>query len=380
MDIREPHSVFALFGASFTVANKMFGRVIALFVLFIVGAVALGALAVILHVPSLLVSLLGNIYSVFLSVVLIKAVAAQAEEEKTSLFDLIAASPLPTIFTIVLGLLLGLLGLAMGLISSLLIPIFAVLLPPMVALALVIVLALVVCFFAIRLGFAPLAIALRDQGPIHALIYSWQITSGHFFAVLFVLLLMALLPAVCLGAMIYGLYVGIPLYFAESFDITHLTLPWVMTFLAVAIIYAFAYFSMFTYWVLLFLNLSEGGEGASSSAVVSPHAFEKGASLPGGSAAIFENATPQNVQVLKASVKTHESDETLSQHLDQVYQPQPETQFVQTEEDRMPTIVFDDEMAAQMAKDRARWEEEKNKARQKNQSDDNGADTIRMSK
>ena len=379
MDIREPQSVLALFGASFAVTNKLFGRLIILFILFILGAVALAALAVLLHVPSLVVSLLGNVYSVFLSVVLIKAVAAQAEEEKNSLFDLIAASPLPTIFTIVLWLLAGLLGLAAGLVCAIATPLIATLVSPLIMLPFLVVFLLIACFLYVRLGFAPLAIALREQGPIHALIYSWQITRGHFFAVLFTLLLCAIFPAVCLLAIGYGFYVGIPLYFAESFDITHLTPPWIITFIATAIIYVFVSVSMFTYWVMVFLNLSYAKENTSSADTVSPHAFEKGASLPISSAAVFENATPQNVQVLKASVKTHENDEALSQHLDQVYQPQPETQFVQTEEDRMPTIIFDDEMAAQIAKDRARWEQEQNKKRS-NQSEDNGPDTIKMSK
>lgn len=381
MDIREPHSIFKLFVESFNVTNKLFGRFILIFVLCLVGGIALAVLSAIAHFPYIVTSLLGNIYTVFLSVVLFKAIAAQAEEERTSLFDLIAASPLPAIFLVVLSLILGLLGLVAGIVTAIFLPLIAPLLPHVVTVAVLIGIALLILFLYVRLGFTPLAIILRDQGPIHALMYSWRVTSGHFFAVLLTLILSAIFPFLCMAAIGYAIYVGIPLYFADSFDITHLTLPWIMAFVGVFIIYGFLCLSMVTYWVLVFLNLSYTADNPSSSAeAVSPHAFEKGAALPTSAAAVFQNTTPQNVQVLKASVKTHENDETLSEHLGQVYQPQPETQFTQTEEDRMPTIVFDDEMASQMAKDRARWEEEKNKARQKHQPGNDSGGSVKMSK
>ena len=90
----------------------------------------------------------------------------------------------------------------------------------------------------------------------------------------------------------------------------------------------------------------------------------------------------QEVQILRASVKSHDEDDTLSQHLEQVYQPKPEDIVQYAEEDRMPTILFDDEMAKQMEDNRLKWEQEKAKSRQKNNSTDeeDNSTPIKMSR
>lgn len=57
-------------------------------------------------------------------------------------------------------------------------------------------------FLMVKIGFYPAAIAERNDGPIAAMKYSWQITSGHFWKlVLFNLAIMVILlgPALVIG-------------------------------------------------------------------------------------------------------------------------------------------------------------------------------------
>lgn len=68
------------------------------------------------------------------------------------------------------------------------------------------------------------------------------------------------------------------------------------------------------------------------------------------------------------------------QHLNQVYSPDNAKvqQYMHQEEDRMPTILFDDDMAAEMAKNQEILEKQKEHSAHKQQ--DNGPDNIKLSK
>ena len=369
MEIREPQPLIKLFIASFNIVNHAFGRLVVYFILAGLGCV-LQAVLLALRIPPFVGGLFNMIYSAFLSVLLFKIIASQAETDLASLSDLMASSVLPAIYTLILFLLLGIVAgivtFISAFISHLISPVF------------ILAFALVALFFMTRLLFAPMLIALREQAPIHALIHSWELTGGHFFRVLVALLLSAVFPLLCVGGLIYGLYVGIPLYFADSFNIVHLTPGWWIAFALLAILLVVIQLSMVSFLVLVFLNLDY--TQSEQPAAQAPTAYEKGTVMARAST-VSQTVAP-DVKILKASVKTHPSDESLSQHLNEVYQPRPETAVNQTEEDRMPTIVFDDEMAAQMARERAQWEQEKAKnAQQANNSpEDNGNGFIKMSK
>lgn len=61
------------------------------------------------------------------------------------------------------------------------------------------------------------------------------------------------------------------------------------------------------------------------------------------------------VQVTHAAFQSAEP-ETINQHLDKVYQPPKSEDIVQyADEDRMPTILFDDEMAKQIEANQQMW-------------------------
>ncbi len=373
MEIREPHSLGSLFIESFRVTNRAFGRIVVYFILAIVGTV-LQELLLLLHIFPLVVALLNAVYSAFLVVLFFKIIASQAESDLTSLSDLMSASALPAIYILILSLIYMVVALVAGFAGALLSGIFSP--------AVLLILAPVALFFFLRLLFAPISIALRDHGPIRGILYSWELTRGHFFFILLTVGISVGFPLLCVAGIAYGLYVGIPLYFADSFNLAQLSATWWIVLALLAVLIWFVWLSMSSFLVLVFLNLDyAGGSSPVPQVLQTPQEHENGTALSTGAAMASKTTHAPNVQVLKASVKTHTSDESLDKHLNEVYQPLPQENVVQTEEDRMPTIVFDEEMAAQMAREREQWEQEKAKAQQAKQNQgNNGEDTVKMSK
>ena len=69
----------------------------------------------------------------------------------------------------------------------------------------------------------------------------------------------------------------------------------------------------------------------------------------------------------------------VDEHLNQVYSPDniKVQQYMHQEEDRMPTILFDDDMAQDIAKNQEMMSAKKEK---NNQPEDNGPENIKLSK
>lgn len=378
MDIREPHSFIELFVESFKLINRTFGVVVVFVLVALLGCVALNAL-LLLHVPQILVGLLNMVYSAFLNVIFIALFVSRAENNTVSLPDLANASVLPAVYLIILGLMVGFVALLGGIVAGVLGSAFPVLVP---------VVGLPVCVFVmIRCFFAPMAIATREQNPISALVYSWQLTRGRFFYMLGICFISIVTPVFFLGSIGYGLYVSIPLYFADSFDLTNLSALWIGILAVIGLLWVVVSLAMCVYWILVFLNLDyQQNRGHTPSEPLPQAKVTSGTQqpLPAASAPAEPQATADahEVQILRASIKSHDAEESLSEHLEQVYQPKPEDMVQYAEEDRMPTILFDDEMARQMEADRLKWEQEKEKSRQRAQEKgkDEGPSSIKMSR
>lgn len=381
MDIREPHSFIGLLVESFNLINRSFSELLIFAGCALTGTLLLIALLFV-NVHPFFITLLQMIFSSFLGVVLIRLFAARAEEDIVSLSDVAASSFLPTVYTIVYSLMWGVVGLACAVISKVL--------GNTLTAILAIPAGLVLFFFSIRLCFAPFAIAAREQNPIAALLHSWQLTSRRFFYTLGIIFISGLVPTLFILLVMYGLYVVIPLYFAGSFNLAHPSILWICVGIVILLCWVGVWLSMAAYWVLVFLNLdyrdNRGAGLADRVAVDMPQPQLVQAPTP-----VVMQAAPttvrqpepqqQEVQIVRASVKTHESDDSIEKHLEQVYQPKPQDVIEYTEEDRMPTILFDDEMARQMEENRRKWEEEQAKSRQRNQHDDDGnTSPIKMSK
>ena len=100
--------------------------------------------------------------------------------------------------------------------------------------------------------------------------------------------------------------------------------------------------------------------------------------LPPGIGKTVTKEDVENVTVVKSSVKTVADDNEFKEHLNQVYQPKPEDFVQYDEEDRMPTILFDDEMAKQIEENRQMWTKKENKTPQNEDGSD--GESIKMSK
>lgn len=371
MDIREPHSFIALFFASFQLINRAFGTLLGFVITAVIGYGLLAAL-VLTPVPHFVIALLSVLYSVFLSVVFLKLLAAKAEGDNLSLPDASASALLPTIYFIILLMIFGFLGLCGGLIKQ-----FTGATPYS---AISITLGVVSFLFYIAVFFAPLMVAVREQNPVAALLYSAQLVRRHILYVICVIILMNITPLLVMTGIGYGLYVTIPLYFADSFNLAHLSAPWIGVGVVCAVVLILVQLAMAAYYVLAFLNLDYMDNRL--AAPVMPQAqvsAQPDDILPPGAGPVAQMG--QDIQVTKASVKTTAAEDVLDQHLDQVYQPGTQDVIQYTEEDRMPTILFDDEMAKQMEQDRLKWEQEKAKSHLKDNTDGTeGNNPIKISK
>ncbi len=363
MDIRQPCSFGRLFFEGFSLVNKTFGTLFILFVCMIVGILVLGVLTVLCKLPPLFVTGVTCIYTVFLTVMLMRLFASRAEKDNLSLPDIAIASVMPTIHLLILGILffIALLVLTTPFRSAGDYPVIVRLL-----------VALLTFFLALRFIFAPIAVAVRDQGPINALKYSWRMTGKHWIYTPLTMAVTIFFPIIVWLAILFGLYVGIPLYFADSFNLAQPSVAWLVLLLCLHLFHICIQLAMSAFLILVFLYLDyQDNRGR-----LPQQAMPEVQATPAVAQATPENA--DGLQVEASSFKTHAENEEVAQHLDKVYTPKEDV-IEYTEEDRMPTILFDDEMAKQIEKDRLHWEQEK--SRSKTQGDDaDGPSSIKMSK
>ena len=374
MDIREEQNLFSLLTGSFSVANRAGGSLLALLIVAIIGEVAVAALVFWLQWPKFVFSIFNNLYSMFLWVVFIRIITAKAENSDESFTDSVAAAPLPTVYYLVYFIIVCVAAFAIGCVAAFSGP-------------LAVIPAIVAVYFFLRLMFAPMAIATRGQGPISALLYSWQLTRGHLLYIIGALLVAGLLPFLFIGTVGYSLYVGIPLYFADSFSILHLSLTWRIVLAAIVLIFFFILLAVNVFGVLLFLKFdydymrdafvpqAQPNPNNPPTPVFGP---QNNVLPPGMGQLVTDDDLGPQVQVLQSSIQTHADDPALTQHLDQVYQPQQQDFVQYTEEDRMPTILFDDDMAKQLEEQRHMWEQKQHQ--DKSQRDDNDMPSVKMSK
>jgi len=385
MDIRQPCNIFSLFIESFKLINRSCGALIVFLLSAVISLVAIYAALWWLHASIYIVVIVSIVYPIFLNVACIRLIGSKAESDGTSLSDLFAASALPTVFMIILHLIYALVALIGMLLFQRVI--FSVVHPsfPMF-ISLLVVGFILGIFLFIKLGFAPLAIALRGQGPLRAIMYSWQVTRGYFFHILAAIFLITVFSLLFLTVTRYGLYKLLPFPLHSHFDIIQLSWSWRLGLILLGIVTAGVHLSLFAYWILIFLNLDYNERNADEFRATVPATGDEaedtllsptGEGLDVVRGEKIEQQIP--VQVLKASVVPQTNDESLAQHLTEVYQPQQEEVANPTEEDRLPTILFDDEFAKQMEQRRAQWEQEKKKANGKKPEDDDHT-PIKMSK
>jgi len=378
MEIREEQSIIKLFLYSFQVINQ---SAISLFLILLMMCIGVGIefAGFYFGVPRIVISLFNAVWFSIWPIVLVRVIAAKAEGQSESFSDSCISSVLPTIYTFIMYLLLGIACGVVGLVGGF---VFG---PIARSKFIPIILLICIAFFAFRLIFAKYSIALREQNPISALAYSWNLTKGkNLLKVLGAFIISVVFPVVMVGAIGYGIYVGIPLYFADSFHLAHLTLPWICFFMAVAIVLGIIWVSMQAFLVLVFLNLDYGENRTSFTPAPQVVLQEQPTQVFGPNNNVLPPGSGQtiqpkdvNVQVTQASIKSDVTEET-ARHLEQVYTPTHDDVIEYAEEDRMPTILFDDEMAQQLEKERTLFQQKTQQ--DKIEKDDGDASPIRMSK
>lgn len=381
MDLKEPQNIFTLLWEGLKLVNRS-GSVL---ILFILTAVLLNAATpLLLHfgISSLLVNLYSAVCTAFLVVLLFRILAAKADNFGESFSNSLSASVFPTIYLLICNILLFIVYVVLVIVGA-----FLGHLLQFVGLGIA---ALLGAFFITRLIFSIPAIALKDQGPIQAILYSWNMTQSlkSFLKTFLTFFITSILSTLYILGVLRALYVVIPLYFADSFDITALTPEWYAVGIVCLLGLGVVWFWSAATFVLFFLN-SDYGEN-------------RGAYTPSAQADLFSQQTqvfgadnnvwPANLgkpvrqedvnnrlEIVQASVKTHSGDEQVQEHLSQVYQPKPEDFVEYKEEDRMPTILFDDDMAKQMEENHQMWaKKQETDTNKKDDEDDFG--TIKMSK
>ncbi len=379
MDLREQQNIFKLLGAGFGLVNRT-GTALVIYIVVFILANLFSLLLTHWNVSVILVQLFNICITSFLAILLCRVLAAKADNFGESFSNSLSASVFPALYLLLFNLIIGFFGFLLALVF---VPILRY-----SGTTGLIILGLIGWFFSVRLSFVMPALALRDQGPVRAILYSWEMTRGlkNFFKTFFVIFLCGLLPTLFILAVSRVLYVAIPLYFADSFNLAELTPPWyAVGGICVLGVFLTACWGLATF-LLYFLNCDYGENRSSFTpmpeaklASQTTQVFgENNNVLPPGIGKTVTKEDVENVTVVKSSVKTVADDNEFKEHLNQVYQPKPEDFVQYDEEDRMPTILFDDEMAKQIEENRQMWTKKENKTPQNEDGSD--GESIKMSK
>lgn len=431
---QERHSLIKLWLASLQVVNRCTGKLLWVILISIVLCMLAGVIMVLAMGTSGAVAVLQmgktgqfaglgaalayflsmlamNLYGVVFFTVCCRLIANEALQERQSLPETFSSSVLPAIYQIAAGFLLAIPMVFVGIVAAILARVSPILTA----------LFMLVLFFVVgvRLCYSFIGIAVGGKGPIDGIVHSWKMTAGKNFVDALLMILMLIgsvaLMYVFFGAIGYGLFIYIPLHFANSFSLAHPSLIWILLAFVLGVIALFWYFVLLAFPVLVFLNRNavlfdarNMGEkdttfvplpalalpdihpnpnpehlqqAQSTLRTPVPDDLSKPAADNAAQAAPAqeEPASISGVEVSKSSINTSEEDTNkLSEHLDQVYKPKPEDVVQYVDEDRMPTILFDDEMAKQLQANQA---QSAPKSKDDNaDKKDNGPDTIKMSK
>ncbi len=384
MELRNgPVSTFTLFWYSLKVANQAFGTVLALclmmvlFVLLLVG-IFFGISTLInsplgLRAISLPLPIINGFLQFVFMLAIIRILGARFEKAGISAYESFRDAVVPSIYFIISSIILGIIVTAVSFgISLLNSPTLSVI--GLVAMGLAM---LPFCFIQ-------QVLVLRSEGPISALRYSWELGTRHYLRIIFtsvcllLLFVLVILAVFCaLKAFLpqqYALYLtphGISLLFIllpalmMQLPTIYLVLIWLV--LAMLMLYVFLFIQAI--WTGLFLNL-DYSERTSESRELNAHA--EAAAKAEKAASVMPDVT-----IKQASVHT-DADSDTTRHLDQVYSAQEHlARALEQEEDRMPTILFDDDMAKQLAENEEKMRQSKEAAAQ--HKEDNEPKTIKIS-
>lgn len=364
-----PLSVLQLIWYGVKAANQAFGAVILLFILvffinIFAGLVASLAVwlfhkyALLIQIPLILVSML---LGMMVPLALIKIIASKIEKTGITAWESLISSTVPALYLFVSSLVL--------MIPAGLILVGAVLSKSALVLFAVYV---VMAFLMLPFMFVQHAIALRGEGPISALKYSWELSTSHYVRILFTIISIIVLFIIFLLGIVCVLKVFLPQFFANPamLQMQLLMLPKIyalLGFMVFMLLYAFILLAFQAIFTVLFLNLDYCHRMVKTRENDTPRVK--------ATANILDSlGLETEVGIKQASVQTDANEDTI-QHLEQVYSPNDHLpQTLQQEEDRMPTILFDEDIAKQLAQ-----HDEQKLQKSSDNPDDQEPPSIKMS-
>ena len=378
-------SFFQLLGCALKTANRVFGAALGLYFLMLLWIIALAIIAVLLFrmmgpqvmmmAPLLQIplGLINGFFGIVLSMALLQLIAARIEDRKIGVFHSIKISLLPSVYFLLSSILLA--------IGFIIIFVAAALSHS----AIVVFFTYVVLFFVcLPFWFVQQAIALREQGPINALIYSWKLGIANYGRLLLMLLMacgcvfiIVLAVACVIKALLSGTFISrdmlqfqIMMWMAQT--------PKLYIFfglLIFALLYGYALLTFISFTTALFLNLdyNTNGFGSDDTAEMLDISEIEQEAVP----VVPVPVNTPKIEVTHASVSTFH-EEVEPSHLEQVYQAQDHVaQTLEQEEDRMPTILFDEDMARQLQENERKMQEKQTNTNKNSQ--DEGPASIKMS-
>ncbi len=409
MDINKKQNLLRLWLESFVVVNQCAGKLIkAVLCLLVVVAViltililAMGGTALLNHLQMMATSkitgvgtgllymassLLCHLLSLFFMTVVFQIIATHVLQVKQPLTETFSSSVWPTIYQIVAGFLLVI---------------------PIVIASIIVwagpIAVILIALIAVRICYSFIAIAVDNKGPIEGLVHSWNLTKGSNYVDALLMCLMLVGSVLLFYALLFGLgyalYIAIPLYFPNSFNLAHPSLIWWLLLLVLMVLGIFYYVAVLAFPILVYLNRNAQENPVKQQQTKDDEIFIPLPELetPGTAQAAPAPVTPQTptpaetphtqtppagmemLGVTKTSVNTTEAETNdLSQHLDQVYTPRDKEIAQHKEEDRMPTILFDDELAKQL--EGQFLAEQQPKPTPKEDDNSSGDDPIQLSK
>ncbi len=387
-----PVSVLRLISISLKAANQAFGSTIAagiwttLFCMLLSGIVFLAGfvsplLPTILTLP---LSLVFGFIGILFPMALIQILAAKIEKTGMTASQALTSSIVPAFYSIISSIILA-------------VPTVVVFLAACFSKSVLVISLVYVASFFIFLPFMFLqqALVLRQQGPIEALRYSWEL--GKTFYVRILLIFASIIAAIAI--FILGVFCIVkaakpewmqfilstsqipqemlPIYLASY--LTMIPKPLLITGAIVgAALYVFIFLTAEAFLTALFINLDYCINGAysreSDGAILQEQVFSAPVQTPVAPAVTVQ---PQQVDVKHSAIQTESVDENTVRHLEQVYNPQEHLdRAIDQDEDRMPTILFDEDMMKQLAENEKQMRERKERAQQR---DDDTPDSIKMS-
>ena len=394
MELTQHRSLFELLIEGFKVAFRSIGQLIGVFIIACLGAglyfgagfffqmtaAPLGSLPL-LAIGGLLLAVFQLFLQSFLAVLTARIFGSKIERLDNGFGESFSNSFVPGIylmlFIILFYVCIGFVGVA----AVLILRQFGVVVPSTTTLVgLGIIGTVVFVYITIRLLlFAPFAIALRGQGPIEAFSYAWDLSRGNF-GKLFCALIVGILPLLAYGVVItIVMAVAIPLTMAGVN--TH-SFPFIAISAIVVVISWWLGAALGAYLTLLFVDMDQP-EVVNSNAVSEANLLTTQTLHEADLTRIQQNKKEKSkveVEVLQSTLHSSEMPEDVTtEHLDQVYQPKAEDHLqIMEEEDRMPTILFDDEMARELETERTKWSQMPQNQSHKDEDDDSSG--IKMSK